>query len=490
MSLHRENVPLQKYTEHEFGEPAEVDVLLLLPEGERCWFPDRDGEGWLYCVGLSNLARERTGRKGGTAFRKIAPASGGYFFECRLQCSVGSKYVALTSGLCSSTSEAFERAISQATQLPLQDELNWQAVLRERAPFEGMRAPAFVNSIGIGMPSIVCSLRWGNKEHRREVHSGSHISRVAAFNDAIEQAVALGGAPAAAPKPVQRVPIARPIAWVSAVRSQTGDRLGSTQVQVDFIEAGTDVVCRIGWGTATHRSVQSSPKETREVAFNQSVQLLKRALIETLERVPTVVVPGRKPGVLEAQDRTLINEAKERWGVERAWLMKLQNPSTAQIQRLHELSTFQVLLDSLRCYEIDRGAREIAIGRIARELQRIHGEQNDSAKRIRLAASLRALLGKRFAEAGEAFSVAPSFTSQVMARGYSPEKVVEELVKEQLLRRSATGALSVSPLGANLLERNTGVDVVPGSVGSCLPPGVLRLLLDLKDAKSDGAGRM
>lgn len=301
------------------------------------------------------------------------------------------------------------------------------------------------------------------------------------------QALAVGAAPAAAPAPVKQGAGARPIAWVTAVRSQTGDQLGSAQVCVDFIVAGTEVVCRIRWGTTRQRSVQSVPKPTREVAFDQAVLLLKRALVETTKNAQPMVASRHKPGALGEEDRTLLTEAKERWGVERAWLMKLSNPSAAQIERLHDLSTFQVLLDTLRCYEIDRGAREVAIGRITRELQRVHGELSESARRTRYAASLRALLGKRFSEAGEAVSVTLSFSSQVMSRGFSPDKVIQELVKAQLLRRIPTGELSLSTLGANLLDRNTGIDVVPGSVGASLPQGVMRLLLDLKDARSEGA---
>lgn len=470
-----------------FDEPKAADVLQQIPEGERVWFAERGDAGWVYCVGLSRLASERTGRRSGAAFKVASAAAGNSSFECRLNCSVGSKSVTLTSGPCGSTGEAFERAISLAAELPLHDELNWQAVLREKAPFDGMRAPTFVNSVAIGMPAIVCSLHWGSKEHRREVHSRSHISRVAAFHDALEQALATGPAATATPTPVKQGPSARAIAWGSAVRAQTGNRLGSAQVCVDFIAAGAEVVCRIGWGTSKLGSVQSIPKTTREAAFNQAVLLLKRALVESADQAPPVVAPRHKPGALEAQDKTLLTEAKERWGVERAWLMKLHNPSAEQIQRLHDLSTFQVLLDSLRCYEIDRGSREVAIGRITRELQRIHGEQSDSAKRSRFAASLRALLGKRFAEAGEAVSVTPAFTSQVMSRGYLPEKVVHELVKEQLLRCPPTGTLSVSTLGANLLDRSIGMDVSLGSVGSSLPQGVVRMLLDLKDARAEGA---
>ncbi|MBV7457682.1 hypothetical protein KW843_24640 [Acidovorax sp. sif1233] len=256
---------------------------------------------------------------------------------------------------------------------------------------------------------------------------------------------------------------------------------------MDFLAAGADVICRIDWGNASRRSVQSQPKATRVVAFDQAMLLLKRTLVESTNQDPPVVVPRPKSGPMGAQDRALLSEAKERWGVERAWLMRLHNPSTAQIQRLHDLNTFQVLLDSLRCYEIDRGARDVALGRITRELQRIHGEQTDSAKRIRFAASLRALLGKRFAEAGEAVTLTPSFANQVMSRGYPPDIVIQELVKEQLLRLTPTGTLSVSTLGANLLERHIGIDVSPGSVGSSLPQGVMRMLLELKDAKAEGA---
>lgn len=470
-----------------FDEAKAVDVLQQIPEGERVWFAERGDAGWVYCVGLSRLASERTGRRCGASFKVASAAAGNSSFECRLNCSVGSKSVTLTSGPCGSTGDAFERVISLAAELPSHDELNWQAVLRERVPFDGMRAPTFVNSVAIGMPSIVCTLHWGSKETPREVHSRSHISRVAAFHDALEQAIATGPAPATPPKPVNQGPSVRPIAWVSAVRAQTGSRLGSAQVCVDFIAAGAEVVCRIGWGTDKLCSVQSIPKATREAAFNQAVLLLKRALVASADHAPPVVTPRPKPGALEAQDKALLTEAKERWDIERSWLMKLNNPSAAQIQRLHDLSTFQVLLDSLRCYEIDRGSREVAIGRITRELQRIHGEQSDSAKRVRFAACLRALLGKRFAEAGETVTLTPSFTSQVMSRGYSPEKVVHELVKEQLLRRPPTGTLSVSTLGANLLDRNIGMDVSQGSVGSSLPQGVVRMLLDLKDARAEGA---
>jgi hypothetical protein len=74
-----------------------------------------------------------------------------------------------------------------------------------------------------------------------------------------------------------------------------------------------------------------------------------------------------------------------------------------------------------------------------------------------------------------------------MSRGYPPDTVIQELVNEQLLRRAATGTLSVSTLGANLLERHIGMDVSPGSVGASLPQGVMRMLLDLKDARSEGA---
>ena len=470
-----------------FGEAAEADVLHQIPEDERVWFADRERLGWVFCVGLSRYASERSGRKTGAMFRLVTPATGKPNFECRLQCSVGSKSVTLTSGPCGSSREAFERAMGQAAGLPFHDELNWQEALREKVPFDGMRAPKFVNSVAIGMPAIVCSLHWGNREHSREVHSSSHVSRVDAFNDAIELALAMGPAPAASLASVKQVPSARPIAWVSAVRSQTGDRLGGVQVSVDFLAAGADVICRIDWGNASRRSVQSQPKATRVVAFDQAMLLLKRTLVESTNQDPPVVVPRPKSGPMGAQDRALLSEAKERWGVERAWLMRLHNPSTAQIQRLHDLNTFQVLLDSLRCYEIDRGARDVALGRITRELQRIHGEQTDSAKRIRFAASLRALLGKRFAEAGEAVTLTPSFANQVMSRGYPPDIVIQELVKEQLLRLTPTGTLSVSTLGANLLERHIGIDVSPGSVGSSLPQGVMRMLLELKDAKAEGA---
>lgn len=185
---------------------------------------------------------------------------------------------------------------------------------------------------------------------------------------------------------------------------------------------------------------------------------------------------------MDANTAAALEDAKERWNVERNWLMKRPAPTKEQTQRFHDLNTFLVLLDPLRCLEIDRSAREIAIGRLATELARIQAGRSPAAEARRRAEFLYALLGKRFAEPGTVITPGPAFITKAASGGADPSKVIADLTASQLLRRSPSGELSLSTLGSNLLERSISNDIQPGSVGASLPEGMQLALLNLKDA--------
>lgn len=470
-------------------EPEVESVLSLVPQYARTWLSkcQEAGRPWFYCAAVTALSKDRLGFNVGPGFARHTLESGVVQYECRAKWRSGSILIALTSGMRKSTLDAFEDICAQVSDLPSDGAMNWPVVLRtELLGFRGLNAPRFENSTALGMPTIHCTLNWGNAEFRLEAQSGPWRSRVQAFEDAISKARAIGPAPKAN-APLKTVPPSKVINWVHAARVQTQNRVGQDQLDVVFLPAKYEgkLSCRIRWGRMLEHSVESFPMLNQDEAFTQAMQLFKGALGTQL---PKAKIGITKPRVednvthtLDIQANELLAHAKRLWNVERAWLMRAQLQTKDRVQRLHDLNTFLVLLDPLRCYEIDRAARDVAIGRFSSELQRVHSEQSKLNTSLRHAERLRALLGRRFAEAGTAATRTDVFDNLVMSRGVEPEHAIDELTKALLLRRLPDGTMSISTLGANLLERNLYAEVQAGSIGSSLPKAVALLLLNLKD---------
>lgn len=472
-----------------FDEPGESSVLLQVPENARTWFLEGEEGEWSYCIGVTDLSKQKVGFHIGPRFRCDTSEPERLLYECRARWSAGSVSISLTSGLCASTKEAFERVCVQAQTLPSGEALNWSLVLLNELGFRGMNAPRFENTTELGLPTIVCTLSWGNPTTRLEVCSRPCQNRIHAFEDAVERAKVIGPAP----EPVPPVRVTSPINWERAARIQVQNKgsIGDGQLKVSFLpsRSGNTVSCKIRWGRAMEHAVESFPMPNQAEAFAQAVQIFKRDVFAQMSQkeksrgVVAQVSPGIKvTDPLDAQAKALLDRAKRHWSVEREWLMGGCIQTKERVQRLHDLNTFLVLLDPLRCYEIDRGARDVAIGRITVELQRIHSDQNKLNTSIRHAAQLRSLLGQRFAEAGAAVIQTSAFATYARSSGVKPEQAIAELVQAQLLRQLASGELTISTLGANLLERNLNTEIRSGSLGSALPQGVALVLLNLKDS--------
>lgn len=483
-------------------EKGEGDVLSLVPESQREWFHDdehRDAQ-WMYCVGVNHISKSILGRSTGPRFRCVVGGSGQPKYECRMNWHHGSTRIALTSGLRDSTREAFDVVCNQAQTLPTIDTLNWGAILKERLGYPGMRPATFLNSTVLGLPTIICTLSWGVRASVLEVNSKEHGSRILAFEDALQQAKAIGPAPYVSMK---MEPKSKRREWASAARHQIQHRLPLDQINVSFFAIGDDpgVTCKIRWGSGLRRTVQTFPMRNEDEAFAQAMEMFKRDLNQLQAPSPKVKVAVAKlaktsagptkpltgqvliriSAPLDAPSLSLLTEAKQRWKVERDWLMKMRQQSISEIQRLHELSTFFVLLDPLRCYEIDRSARFTAIGRIAVELQRIVSDHAPEATRFRHAAQLRALIGGRsFAEPGSAMSLSTEFDRLTRSKGFDPARTIAELVEKHLVRQLPTGELSLSTVGANLLEATLTEAIKGNSVGAALPAAIAAMLLDLK----------
>lgn len=488
-----------------FDEPGESSVLSLAPENERAWFLNAKEEHgpWLYCPAIYAICEENVGFNIGPQFKCEASGLGAFRYECQAKWHTGSVPISLTSGMCDSTLEAFERICSQIKSLPSLKALNWTAALAKELPrFREMKPPRFVNTTELGLPTIVCTLNWGNSATQLEASSRPYQSRIHAFHDAIEAARAIGPAPEPAPPinlidpAIKKSVAAKSINWEHAARRQCMNRgpIGEGQLKVSFPpgKSGNNVSCKIRWGQGLMSAVESFPMDSQDDAFAQAVQLLKRDLLVYLSKNTKrkVEIVTHTPRVhvndpLDAQAKTLLDLAKRHWSVERSWLMGHPLQTKERIQRLHDLNTFLVLLDPLRCYEIDRGARDVAIGRITTELQTIHSHKNEGTQRVRHTAQLRALVGQIFAEAGTAVAMTDAFSAHTRSSGVKPEDAIAELVQSQLLRQLSNGKLSISTLGANLMERNLTTGIQPGSLGSTLPQGVALLLLTLKDSLTD-----
>ena len=479
-----------------YNEQDENNVLLLVPEHVRSWFLDEDEPAWSFCIGISELAKQIVRSSIGPIFR-CANSAGALQYECRARWRSGEMQIVLSSGWCTSTKEAFERICEQAKSIPPRsgDKLDWESVLAVELGFPGMSTPKFENTTEIGMPTIVCTLSWGNSFKRIEVCSLPYLSRIEAIEDAMKQAKAIGPAPfpepvsIPAPKPREVAPTP-PTNWERAARREV--KTNVSPLAIDFVpsKGGTNVSCRIRWGKGLGLAVESFPMASKVEAFDQAVQVFKRRLVAiSLKATPKLKIDRqdnepvvRVTDALDGKAIALLDRAKHHWSVEHEWLMKQSVQTKDRIQRLHELNTFLVLLDPLRCYEIDRGARSVAIGRIGMELQRIHSSQGKESASLRHTLQLRSLLGQRFAEAGTKVVKTEAFKSQAMSGGFKPEEAMAEMVQAQLLRKSPTGELSISTLGSNLLERNLRSDLVPGTLGSALPQEVALVLLNLKDA--------
>jgi len=334
-----------------------------------------------------------------------------------------------------------------------------------------------------GTIAYECLLLFRSRPRPVSLLSGPCASTLDALNSVLDQAKA--------------VPFEDSTNWHNEIIARTKYQGIRTSITNTADYGLPSISCHLEWGNALKQlEVRVSGFPTIQGAVGEA---LKRALaIGPAPPIPkakpqTVAIPKPPPAEyaprkvkqrapMDASTAAALEDAKARWNVERNWLMKRSAPTKEQTQRFHDLNTFLILLDPLRCLEIDRSAREIAIGRLATELTRIQASKSPAEVARRRAELLCALLGKRFADPGTVVTPGPAFITKAASGGADPAKVIADLTAAQLLRRSPSGELSLSTLGSNLMERSISNDIQPGSVGASLSEGMQLALLNLKDA--------
>lgn len=493
----------------ELDERPTTSALSLLGVPQARWQLAKTADAW-YAPGMNAWVSEQIGRPCSANWTVGRAEDGQRWVECTIRIGRQPHQVELRSGPCSSSLQALQDVMHTARQLPPDPSRNWgaESMLRVqqhspavgrdtwhrdlRTVFSGQTgiAPSFCNHAQGGLPEYTCTLRIGADQPVFEVTSQRHPTRGAAFDDAVAALIARiersraqrSAAPwakpatAVAPQPVTAL-------QKEASRAVNGVvQANALRVSFEAVRGGRHR-CRIVWGKNGARQVDGAPAGDQNDAFWLALKTFKRAVWRESSAQPPADV-ARRPENGSSQElaaERLLSEATARWQVERDWLLKLPRPTHAQMLRLQRLSTFFVLLDPLRRLEIVLPQRALAVRQFGDELVAIMKEMSVDNQNARRATHLRTLVGKSVMEAGEPVRVTGAFENAMRATGLAPQQVIDDMVGARLLRRAPGGQLSMSTLGANLLERSLAGAAAPGTVGDALPTPLLGLLLDLRD---------
>lgn len=339
-----------------------------------------------------------------------------------------------------------------------------------------------------GTPLYLCVFRWGKRECSVRIESGLCSSTGDALNKALEM--------------LKIIPVDRVVNWEQERITRLNFRVMSPVVFRNTNKIGIpSIECTLTWGRKEDiRTVTSVGHLNRSLAFEAALAAAKEIgdVPMPLDRAAAAAIPKKKPIIQPEklqpikQDlkvpvnrrpsglTELIAEGMIRWRSEREWLMKRPTQSHSQIQRLHRLTTFLILMDPLRRYEIDLAQRAVSLNALFDELTQLSLEYTPSAKAQRSVDCLRILAGKNFADAGTELTVSKDFIDGLNEKGLSEELVIDDLIRRRLIRREGGGKLAMSTLGANLLEREISSGVKKGSIAAALPDDTVRMLADLK----------
>lgn len=365
-----------------------------------------------------------------------------------------------------------EAIIERINQIPIETETDWNQQLPIVLPYKGMAAPQFKNESKIGMPAIRCILEWGINDDRRTVVSQTCFSRGQAFMDAVQQARKIG--PVHATPEVKIKP-----KWEKQVRQQVSALPTGYALVVKFhtVRASNNFQCRITWAKGPTGTLESLPMPNQQAAFDDAVRLLKKRFPQTA-KVPKG--DGKQGDGLTVQANELLAVAIKRWNIERNFLFKQQTPSHDDTVRLNMLSGFLVILDPLRCYEIEKTRRIALVRQLHDELATVAASISAKGKQEHQIRCLRMLVGSSFKEAGVPVVPGQKIEAVLQRQGLAIADEIRDLLEVRYLRRDAENRLTISTIGANAMEAALAEAARPGTIVSALPLEMATFLTDLK----------
>lgn len=287
-----------------------------------------------------------------------------------------------------------------------------------------------------------------------------------------------------------------PTVWVDQVRLATKGRIGTRNVQVSFEEKSeaTTVACKIiSRAPSALFEVVSGPCPSRAVAFAHALDLFMQRF-EECARARGAMGEERAQKSREAQAKAqakvaeqelrralkeLLPKVVKAWRAEHAWLMKNSSRGRKESARILQLSHYFVLLDPLRCHEIDRGMRPQLLKSFEEDVAVFLARRDSRFKKQKIVDWLRTLAGKRFAEPGSPLNAGADFTKEVSLYGETPDEALDFLIKENLVRRER-GLLFLSTRGTNWMEEMLTSDMSPTSLIVSLPTHTAAMLFELK----------
>lgn len=456
-------------------EPYEHSALFGASQSERVWLPDNEDKDSYFSYHVNRVVSARTGRSLGPRFKSAQTVEGLFIYECFVGIGKGAWRTIVNSGPQKSTLDAMNAAIEKVCHIPIEQGTNWHEQLSIFLPYKGMRPPVFRNDVSIGMPAIRCTLVWGIEAELRTVISDAFYTRERAFNDAVQRAMHIG--PVSKPAPTS---VPAKINWPRMVKRKIQAIAGYNNLTVRFhiMKTSGRFRCQILWGKGLTNSVESLPLAEQSAAFDDAVKRLEQR-VETTSR-PLLKCSANDDEETNISSSDLLAIAKQRWAVERNYLFQKTSPSYSEIVRLNVLSSFLVVLDPLRCYELDRTRRSEAIAQLHRELSGIWNSISTKGKYDWRINALRLLSGGVFKEPGSPLTITPTVENEINRHGYEVSETLRDLLSVRFVRKSADGIYSVSPIGSTTLEEALTVGMKSSAIGRTLPPTMVAFLLDLK----------
>jgi len=460
-------------------EPIEDSALYGGEASMMVWLPDEEEGNW-YSPHVSREVEKQTGRRISPHFVSHREPGGLIEYECFAKLGHGTWRALIPSGRHPTTRAALKTIIELINQIPVETVAAWHLQLPLLLPYKGMGAPAFKNEAAIGMPEIRCTLEWGVGSDRRTVVSKPCYTRERSFADAVQQAKKIG--PVLATHPAKPKP-----KWDKQVRQRVSALPTGYALDVQFhtMSASSRVRCQITWAKGATGTLESSPMADQQAAFDDAIRLLKK-------RFPTAgSAPkgGGKPGAgLSLSAAELLKVAIKRWTVERNFLFKQRNASHDDTVRLNLLSGFLVILDPLRCYEIEKSRRIELVGQLHDELAAIAASISTKGKHEHRIRCLRMLIGSAFKEAGAPVVPGQKIENDLQRQGLEVAAEIRDLLEVRYVRQDADSRITLSPIGANALEAALTSGVRLGAVVCALPLEMATFLTDLKTRLAERRG--
>jgi len=452
-------------------EPITDSALFGSEASNTVWLPDEEEGNW-YSPHVSREVEKQTGRRISPHFTAHRDLDGRIEYECFARIGRGAWRAVISSGRHPRTLAAMDAIIERINQIPIETETDWHLQLPTLLPYKGMAAPQFKNEATIGMPAIRCTLEWGIDDDRRTVVSQPFFSRGQAFSDAVQLARKVG--PVHATTQAKKKP-----KWEKQVRERvsalpTGYALA---VQFHTVRASNQLRCQITWAKGATGTLESSPMPNQQAAFDDAVRLLKKRFPQTA-KVPKG--DGKQGAGLSIPANELLAVAIKRWNVERSFLFKQQIASHSDTVRLNLLSGFLVILDPLRCYEIEKTRRIELVRQLHDELAAVVASVSTKGKQEHRIRCLRMLIGSSFKEAGVPVAPDQRIEADLQRKGLAIADEIRDLLEVRYLRQDADNKLTLSTIGANALEAALTAGARPGAVASALPLEMAAFLTDLK----------